>query len=65
VKEKKEKRFLVKLFGRMVWIRAWVFKCPYSCNESGKWPLGIKFYKWGVIFHHGDIADAHVELTRA
>ena len=39
--------------------------CPYSCNESGKWPLGIKFYKWGVIFHHGDIADAHVELTRA
>ena len=57
--------WLIRIFGRYLRVKGGVFHSRFSCNKSGKWPLALWVYKWGIHFHGGSIADAHLELSAA
>jgi hypothetical protein len=49
----------------------WVFRCPYSLSQDGRWPYRVWLYTLtrayegrvlGIGAIGGDIADAHIEL---
>ncbi len=55
------KTWLVRL--KSVWvIKAYAYKDKCRCYESGKWPFHLWFYRWGVAFHWGKIADARIVI---
>ena len=43
--------------------RWWVFRHEFSLSSNGKWPVGVWGYKWGMAFHGGHVADAHIEFV--
>ena len=57
-----EKRWRLNLFGRLIRIRIYAFLVPFSCNESGLWPLGIQIRRNRINGHFLQIADAGIVI---
>ena len=67
--ERENGRKKIKRFGRCE-TRRWVYRCPYSLSENGRWPVRVWPYvrrdqeslTLGIGAIGGKVADAHVEL---